>query len=141
MEASVTASVRRPADLAGLRRSVRRLLMAHRVDEPTVQEILLAVQEAAKNGLTFGDTAAPDATVTVSVTGADVLVEVADTGSGFPGDPEQVPLAGPLDEHGRGLFLMRRFMDTLEVVPSRVGTNVRMTRHLGPPKLRDAERA
>ncbi len=58
-------------------------------------------------------------------------MEVLDCGGGFDVTCEGIDVAQPLDEHGRGIFLMRRFMDTLEVVPNGVGCLVRMTKRLG----------
>jgi anti-sigma regulatory factor (Ser/Thr protein kinase) len=139
-EKSVTLTVGRPADLVGLRLGVRRLLGGNGVDQAIVEEIVLATQEASKNALTFSE-GPVGAAVTVCIACGDVVVEVADRGRGFEGDPQQVPVAGPLDEHGRGLFLMRRFMDTLEVMPRQVGTLVRMTRHLRSLDLTDASGA
>jgi anti-sigma regulatory factor (Ser/Thr protein kinase) len=120
-----------PADLAGMRAVVRRLLSGRGVDEVTVEEIVLATQEASKNALTF--TKGPDtcASVTLRVVSGEVLVEVLDCGGAFDVTCEGIDVAEPLDEHGRGIFLMRRFMDTLEVVPNGVGCLVRMTRRLG----------
>jgi anti-sigma regulatory factor (Ser/Thr protein kinase) len=137
----VTVTVSRPAELAKLRRVMRRVLAVNGVTPAVAEEIVLATQEASKNALTFGGTSGAGATVAVRLERSDVVVEVADAGVGFPCDPREVPAAGPLDEHGRGLFLMRRFMDTLEVVPCRVGTIVRMTRHVDDRELSGADEA
>lgn len=118
------------ADLAGMRGVVRRLLSGHGVDEATVEEIVLATQEASKNALTFTEGAEACAAVSLRVVRGEVLVEVLDCGRGFDPTCEGIDVAGPLDEHGRGVFLMRRFMDTLEVVPRHAGCAVRMTRRL-----------
>lgn len=130
-----------PADLAGMRAVVRRLLSGHGVDEATVEAIVLATQEASKNALSF--TKGPDtcASVTLHVVSGEVLVEVLDCGRGFDVTCEGLDVAEPLDEHGRGVFLMRRFMDTLEVAPEGVGCLVRMTKRLGRIDLRDARGA
>lgn len=119
-----------PADLAGLRTAARRLLTGHGVDEVTVEEIVLATQEASKNALTFTEGPEACAFVTLRIVGDEVLVEVLDCGRGLDPTLESIRVAGPLDEHGRGISLMRRFMDTLEVEPRRVGTVVRMTKRL-----------
>jgi anti-sigma regulatory factor (Ser/Thr protein kinase) len=130
-----------PADLAGMRAVVRRLLSGYGVDEATVEAIVVATQEASKNALT--STKGPDAcaSVTLHVASGEVLVEVLDCGGGFDVTCEGVDVAEPLDEHGRGVFLMRRFMDTLEVVPNRVGCLVRMTKRLGRIDLTGARGA
>jgi anti-sigma regulatory factor (Ser/Thr protein kinase) len=120
-----------PADLAGMRAVVRRLLGGHGVDEATVEEIVLATQEASKNALTFTGGSDPCASVSLRVVRGEVLVEVLDCGRGFDPTCEGIDVAGPLNEHGRGVFIMRRFMDTLEVEPRRVGCLVRMTKRLG----------
>jgi len=123
------------ADLAGMRAVVRRLLGGRGVDEATLEEIVLATHEASKNALTF--TKGPDtcASVTLRVVSSEVLVEVLDCGGGFDPTCEGLDTAGPLDEHGRGVFLMRRFMDTLEVEPRRVGCLVRMRKRVGRVEL------
>jgi serine/threonine-protein kinase RsbW len=117
-----------PEDLARMRAAVRRLLGGRGLDEATVEEIVLATQEASKNALSV--TKGPDtcASVTLRFAGGEVVVEVLDCGGGFDASCEGLVAASPLDEHGRGIFIMRRFMDTVEVVPRRTGCAVRMTR-------------
>jgi serine/threonine-protein kinase RsbW len=117
-------------DLAHVRRAVRRLLAMRAVDEVTVAEVVLATQEAAKNALSV--TEAPDqcAWVTLAVTDDEAIVEVVDCGCGFASALQGERPPDPLAENGRGVFLMRRYMDSVEVAPCRVGTHVRMRRRL-----------
>jgi len=124
-----------PADLAGMRGVVRRLLSGHGVDRATVEAIVLATQEACKNALTFQKSTGTCASVTLHVVGGEVLVDVTDCGGGFDVSCEGLDVADSFDEHGRGIFLMRRFMDKLEVVPNGVGCRVRMTKRLGGADL------
>jgi anti-sigma regulatory factor (Ser/Thr protein kinase) len=120
-----------PADLAGMRAVVRRLLSGHGVDQATVEAIVLATQEASKNALTFQKGTGMCASLTLHVVSGEVLVEVTDCGGGFDVTCEGLDATEPLDEHGRGIFLMRCFMDTLEAVPIGAGCRVRMTKRLG----------
>jgi serine/threonine-protein kinase RsbW len=133
VEVTVTAT----AELGRLRAVARRLLARRGADEATAAEIVLATQEAVKNSLSF--TEAPDACAWVSlqVSGDEAVVDVVDCGRGFAaaGEPEHVRPPDPLDENGRGIFLMRRFMDSIEVTPRRVGTRVRMRRRLRLPDV------
>ena len=128
---SANVTLTGPVDLAGMRAAVRRLLGGRGIDEATVEEIVLATQEASKNALSF--TEGPDtcASVTLRFAGGEVAVEVLDCGGGFDASCEGLVAASPLDEHGRGVFIMRRYMDTVEVVPRQAGCAVRMTRRLG----------
>ena len=128
----VEVTVAATSDLARLRADARRLLVHRGVDAVTAAEIVLATQEAAKNALSFTETPDACAWVSLLVSDDEAVVEVTDCGRGFAGGeaPEHAGPPDPLDENGRGIFLIRRFMDSFEVSPRRVGTRVRMRRRL-----------
>jgi serine/threonine-protein kinase RsbW len=132
----VEVTVTGAGDLARLRAITRGLLARRAVDEGTVAEVVLATQEAAKNALSFGETPQSCAWVTLSVSDDEAVVEVVDCGRGFDSAAHGARPPDPLDENGRGLFLMRRYMDSLEVTPRRVGTHLRMRRRLRPHNAR-----
>jgi serine/threonine-protein kinase RsbW len=92
----------------------------------------LAIREAVTNALVHGNRCDPEKTITISVALKDdggLFVSVKDSGSGF--DPKALPnpLAAEnlLSNHGRGIFLMRQFMDEVEFNFDH-GTEVRMCR-------------
>ena len=97
-----------------------------------VENIGLAVAEAIANAIVHGNRCDPQKTVSVSIMtdeSGDLLAIVKDSGSGF--DPSSLPdpLArkGLRSSHGRGIFLIRQFMDAVDFRFSN-GTEVRMRR-------------
>lgn len=98
-------------------------------------DLAVAVSEALSNAAVHGNRLHADSSVrvTVEVTpGAQVVVEVADSGQGFDVDA----LADPthpshiLDPAGRGVFLMRRLVDRVEY--NETGNHVRLTMRRRP---------
>jgi serine/threonine-protein kinase RsbW len=96
--------------------------------------IEMAVREAVTNAMVHGNQ--EDETKSVEVIfnchGNELEVEVKDQGEGF--DPASVPNptdpSNLLKTSGRGIFLMRTFMDQIEWLPRpEGGTTVRMTKH------------
>ena len=88
------------------------------VDEESVYDILLAATEACTNVLTHGGRQVRDYAVVTSLGAVGCQVQVADDGAGLPprgaaepeADPQQIPVA-QLPESGRGLAIMRAFVD------------------------------
>jgi anti-sigma regulatory factor (Ser/Thr protein kinase) len=85
-----------------------------------VENIGLAVGEAIANAIVHGNHCDPQKTVSVAIMtdeSGDLLAIVKDSGSGF--DPSSLPdpLAreGLRANHGRGIFLVRQFMDAVEL--------------------------
>ncbi len=104
-----------PQFLADTRHAVRDFLTAHGVDEPTVEELVLCVEEACTNALRHSGTPEP-AEVTVSIRDQDVEVCVQDRGKGL--DLDAIDLAHepePMALGGRGLFLIKSLADELEL--------------------------
>jgi serine/threonine-protein kinase RsbW len=111
-----------------LRAALRALLRSHELDESQSEMVVLAAQEAYNNAVVH-----PPSVVEVSaqVFEQTVDVEVRDRGPGF--EPAAfVALAEPelLEDHGRGLFLMHRLMDQVDIDSGRGGTTVRMSKEL-----------
>ena len=114
-------------------RSVDRILElvqpAHLSDDGR-DSLAVAVAEALSNAVVHGHRHRPDTHVRVAVAvtpGECAAIEVADSGPGFdsmrvsdPTEPE-----GLLSTRGRGVFLMRRLVDSLEYNAS--GNKVRLT--------------
>ena len=109
------------------------------VDEESVYDILLAATEACTNVLTHGGRQVRDYAVVTSLGAVGCQVEVADDGAGLaardgtwagPDVSAQTP-AAQLPESGRGLAVMRAFVDnvTLDSRPGH-GTVVTMRKHI-----------
>jgi len=108
------------------------------VAEETIADIAIAVTETVNNAITHGNSRDPRKAVTLTVVfeAGQVRMDVADEGQGF--DPSRVadPLAREnlLREVGRGIFIIRHLMDTVEIDSAPGGgTTVRMTKKLGAP--------
>lgn len=96
---------------------------------------ILAVREAVMNAVLHGNKEQTDkqVTVTYQIVGGRLEVRVCDEGSGFNPDTLKDPLSKDnlLKEGGRGVYLMRQFMD--EVVfsfPDAGGTCIRLVKQL-----------
>lgn len=92
----------------------------------------VALTEALSNAILRGNQDDPRKHVRVRarVDHDQLVVEVADEGLGFDIDACTIDPTTPdrLDsEDGRGLFLMRKLMDSVECLPSHPGTMVRLT--------------
>lgn len=97
-----------------------------------VEGIGLAVREALVNAIVHGNHSNPEKPVDIAVAvneRCDLVIIIRDSGSGF--DPSRIPNPtvgdGLLANHGRGLFLIRQFMDHV-VFRFNQGTEVVMQR-------------
>lgn len=105
-----------------------------RLDEARYNKLLVATTEAVNNGIIHGNKRDPakKVTLTCEVGPATLKVSVRDEGIGV--DPTTVPdpLAEEnlLRENGRGIFLMRSLMDTIEFHRAPEGSIVIMTMNL-----------
>jgi anti-sigma regulatory factor (Ser/Thr protein kinase) len=114
----------RPAVLAGLRRALGRWLTAHGLSDQDVFDIALAVSEASANAIEHAYGPA-DATFDVecAIDSGEVVVTVVDRGSWRP--------LGARDR-GRGLEIMGKLMDELQVQRTTDGTHVRLVKRFSP---------
>jgi len=104
------------------------------IDEDTRSGISMAVREAMINAILHGN--AYDANKRVNLTfeqnGRELIVIISDEGEGFI--PEEVPdpLAPEnlLKESGRGIFLMRAFMDEVRFRKLEPGTEITLIKRL-----------
>ena len=102
-------------------------------DEDTQGNIAMAVREAVVNAVLHGNAydASKQVTISFEVAGDDLLVKVADQGVGL--DPETIPdpLAPEniLRGSGRGIFLIRAFMDEVNFRQLHPGTELTLIKH------------
>jgi putative Holliday junction resolvase len=109
------------------------------VDRETADQIAMAAVEGATNAVVHGNKCRRSTTVRVifDKTRSDIVVSVIDQGEGF--DPGKVP--DPTDESnllkdsGRGIFIMRQVMDSVEFErPEGGGTLLRLTKNIDSGK-------
>jgi len=105
-------------------------------DEDTVPNIAMAVREAAINAVLHGNAYNPAKHITASFeANSDALIiRIADEGPGF--DPNNLPdpLAPEniLRGSGRGIFLIRAFMDEVHFRQLHPGTELTLIKHRAP---------
>ena len=110
-------------------------------DEEVCGRIGIAVREAMANAVLHGNRRDPVKRVTLSMetTPERLTIAVRDEGAGM--DPAAV--ADPLDPanlmkgSGRGIFLIRAFMDEVEFPDVSPGTEICMTKFLSAPRRED----
>ena len=106
------------------------------VDEDNRFHIAMAVREAAVNAVLHGNEYDPSKKIAVSLenTGSALIFTIADQGRGV--DPETLP--DPLAPEnllrgtGRGIFLMRSFMDEVHFRQLHPGTELTLVKRLAP---------
>lgn len=116
------------------------------LDPDSADAVALAVRECVANAILHGNHGDPGLRVTLRVLRREtaLTIEVTDEGQGF--QPAEVPDPtrgdGLLRPHGRGLFLMRRLMDDVEVRDrgGGRGTVVTLRRSSLSSKIRPDER-
>jgi serine/threonine-protein kinase RsbW len=104
------------------------------LDDDTVFHITMAVREAAINAVLHGNEYDPCRPISVSLenSGRDLTITIADEGKGV--DPATLP--DPLAPEnllrgtGRGIFLIRSFMDEVRFRQLDPGTELTMVKHL-----------
>jgi serine/threonine-protein kinase RsbW len=105
--------------------------------------IAMAVREATVNAVLHGNQYDPDKRVTLSfaATPGTLTVAVRDEGPGL--DPASIsdPLAPEnlLRRNGRGIFLIRAFMDEIHIHALSPGTEITMTKFVRAPHRADKE--
>jgi serine/threonine-protein kinase RsbW len=106
------------------------------LDEDARFHVTMAVREAAVNAVMHGNEYDPGKRISVSFenTGSSLVITIADQGCGL--NPENLP--DPLAPEnlmrgtGRGIFLMRSFMDEVHFRQLHPGTELTLIKHLAP---------
>lgn len=107
------------------------------LDEDERFHITMAVREAAVNAVLHGNEYDPVKKIAVSLenTGTALVFTIADQGRGLDPDTLPDPLAPEnlLRGTGRGIFLMRSFMDEVHFRQLNPGTELTLVKRLAPP--------
>jgi serine/threonine-protein kinase RsbW len=104
-------------------------------DEETVERIAMSVREAAVNAVLHGNAYAADKKVRLDFerTAGGLAITVRDEGPGMEESKIPDPLAPEnlLKTSGRGIFLMRAFMDEVRIRSLQPGTEITLIKHVG----------
>ncbi len=107
-------------------------------DEDTVSNIAMAVREAAINAVLHGNAYDPSRQITASFENntGDLVIRIADQGPGLDPDTLPDPLAPEniLRGSGRGIFLIRAFMDEVHFRQLHPGTELTLIKHRVPAR-------
>mgnify|MGYP000854572084 FL=1 len=116
-----------PTHLAPSRAALREWLAAVGLDSDKAQEVLVAAGEAVTNSIEHGHRDGQDGTITLHASAVDnrLQVTITDTGSWKP------ERAVAQSHRGRGIAIMRAFMEDVSIVPDTAGTTVRMATRIG----------
>jgi len=102
-----------------------------------VMQIAMAVREAAVNAVLHGNAYDPEKKVELEFerTPQDLVITIRDQGKGMDMEKIPDPLAPEnlLKTSGRGIFLIRSFMDSVEIHPSQTGTEIKLIKHVHGP--------
>ncbi|HEU5350580.1 MAG TPA: ATP-binding protein [Terracidiphilus sp.] len=105
-------------------------------DEDERFRIAMAVREAAVNAVLHGNDYDPGKKISASFenNGDSLIITVADEGKGLDPDSLPDPLAPEnlMRGTGRGIFLIRSFMDEVNIRQIHPGTEITMVKHLAP---------
>ena len=106
------------------------------LDEDQRFHIAMAAREAAVNAVLHGNDYDPAKRVSASFenTGSALVITIADQGKGLDPDSLPDPLAPEnlLRGTGRGIFLIRSFMDEVQFRQLHPGTELTLVKHLAP---------
>ena len=108
-------------------------------DDDEVMKIAMAVREAAVNAVLHGNAYDPGKKVSLDFerTGRDLVITIRDQGKGLDLNKIPDPLAPEnlLKTSGRGIFLIRSFMDEVHIHPSQAGTEIKLVKHVHGPAV------
>lgn len=105
--------------LADVDRFLEEKLTAAGIEESTVTDLAISVSELVNNAIIHGNgfDESKDVDVQFTVTGSDIKIVVCDQGSGFELEEVDNPVEDNnlLREVGRGIFIVKNFVDELHV--------------------------
>jgi len=106
-------------------------------DESDRFRIMMSVREAAVNAVLHGNSYDPakNITVTFERSPQTLTITIADQGKGlrFEEVPDPLDEGNKLKTSGRGIFMIRSFMDEVRVRDMHPGTELTMVKHIAGP--------
>jgi serine/threonine-protein kinase RsbW len=129
--------------VAEIEAAAEKLTQSAGVDEDESFRVVMAVREAAVNAVLHGNGYDPTKQVTASFenTGKDLVITIADQGEGLdPGTlPDPLAPENLLRGTGRGIFLIRSFLDEVHFRQLHPGTELTLIKHLSPAVNQDSD--
>lgn len=113
----VTSVPARTDALGGVRRAFGAWLQGSRADAEVRQDLAVVLSELTANAVTASPSGASDVRVSAWRDECDVVLEVGNRCSPAEGPAERWDLDDPLRSGGRGLQIVRAFVDALEITP------------------------
>ena len=105
-------------------------------DEEAQHQISMSVREAAVNAVLHGNAYDPHKKMRVSFedTGKSLVIVISDEGEGLDENEVPDPLADEniLKQSGRGIFLIKAFMDEVRIKKAHPGTEVTLVKYVRP---------
>ena len=103
-------------------------------DESVIADIAISVSEIVNNAMLHGNKSSSDKAVTIKVnrSNGSVNITVSDEGGGFDPDAIDDPLAAEnlLKEVGRGIFIVRSLMDSVNIEATETGTIITISKEI-----------
>ncbi len=103
-------------------------------NDEDIMKISMAVREAAVNAVLHGNAYDPAKKVTLDIerNARDLVITIRDQGQGLDVSKIPDPLAPEnlLKTSGRGIFIIRSFMDEVHIHPSQTGTEIKLVKHV-----------
>ena len=111
--------------LADVDRFIEEKLSRAGIDESVVTDIAISVSELVNNAIVHGNRLNSEKQVEIRLTlkKSELRISVQDQGDGFSPDDLPDPIADEnlLNEVGRGLFIVKNFVDEVNVAPAPSG--------------------
>ena len=118
--------------LADVDNFLESILREYKTEDSVIADIAISVSELVNNAVTHGQNANNGNPVIVEINHKNniIKVSVTDNGGGFNPDELDDPLADEnlLKEVGRGLFIVRSLMDTVDIQTTEQGTTISITK-------------
>lgn len=112
---------------------VSELNLCPKLRERLCQSINMVLTEALVNAITHANATDPEKEVNIHISASsrELLIRVYDQGKGFILTRQPSPTCpDPLNEHGRGIFIMRSLMDSVEYLKDNGGNVLIMKKSL-----------
>jgi serine/threonine-protein kinase RsbW len=127
--------------VAEVEAAAEKLTQSAGMNEDESFRVVMAVREAAVNAVLHGNGYDPNKQISVSLqnTGKSLVITIADQGEGL--DPATLP--DPLAPEnllrgtGRGIFLIRSFLDEVHFRQLHPGTELTLVKHLTPTEIKN----